>query len=70
MGEAHRRYTSFISARGRWTGKTWGKLGGKAWGQIPRVSAEFATGVGEAKFALDTVSYLGSLAACAAGVAD
>jgi RHS repeat-associated protein len=37
---------------------------------VGTTAAEFATGVGEAKFALDTVSYLGSLAACAAGVAD
>ena len=36
---------------------------------VGTTAAEFATGVGEAKFALDTVSYLGSLAACAAGVA-
>jgi hypothetical protein len=36
---------------------------------VGTTAAEFATGVGEAKFALDTVTYLASLAACAAGVA-
>jgi hypothetical protein len=34
---------------------------------VGTTAAEFATGVGEAKFILDGVTYLGSLAACAAG---